>query len=223
MGRFVSPDPLGQKPGLNVYAYAGGDPLNQIDPLGLTTGSLSGAPTSAWSLIQSAANFVYNNPLLAVAILGTEVVGGGPEDPVADAAVAGEIALARGGATAAEGAVTALEAPAVGTVQAWSGSITAGAVPEGGMTAFRVWGGESAQAGSWLSPVAPESASAARSLLALPAENSAAFISEVTIPAGTQIQFGTAASAFGQAGGGIQIQLLERIPLSNFGPGVPLP
>jgi hypothetical protein len=119
--------------------------------------------------------------------------------------------------------VTALEAPAVGTVQAWSGSITAGAVPEGGMTAFRVWGGESAQAGSWLSPVAPESASAARSLLALPAENSAAFISEVTIPAGTQIQFGTAASAFGQAGGGIQIQLLERIPLSNFGPGVPLP
>jgi len=40
---------------------------------------------------------------------------------------------------------------------------------------------------------------------------------------GTQIQFGTAAGAFGQTGGGIQIQLLERIPLSNFGPATPLP
>jgi len=32
-----------------------------------------------------------------------------------------------------------------------------------------------------------------------------------------------AAGAFGQAGGGIQMQLLERIPLSSFGRATPLP
>jgi RHS repeat-associated protein len=120
-------------------------------------------------------------------------------------------------------AISALEAPAIGTVQAWEGAITAGAVPDEGMVAYRIWGEGADQVGSWLSPIELDSASAARSLLSLPAENTAEFISEVQIPAGTQIQFGTAASAFGQPGGGIQIQLLNRIPLSNFGPGVPLP
>ena len=95
-------------------------------------------------------------------------------------------------------------------------------VPEGGVVAYRVWGGGSGQAGSWLSPIPFESADAAKSLLALPSENSAEFISVVRIPARTQIEYGTATSAFGQAGGGIQIQLLDRIPLGNFGPGTPL-
>jgi hypothetical protein len=90
------------------------------------------------------------------------------------------------------------------------------------MTAYRVLGGDSAQAGSWLSPIPFESQSAARSLLSLPPGNTAEFLSTVQIPAGTQIQFGRAASAFGQAGDGFQIQLLERIPGSSYGPGIPL-
>ena len=40
--------------------------------------------------------------------------------------------------------VGALEGPAVETLQAWSGTITSGGVPEGGMTAFRIRGGTSA-------------------------------------------------------------------------------
>jgi hypothetical protein len=35
LNRFVSPDPLGPTGGLNLYAYAEGDPLSYIDPLGL--------------------------------------------------------------------------------------------------------------------------------------------------------------------------------------------
>lgn len=127
------------------------------------------------------------------------------------------------GSVADTAAPLALPAPTVGTVQAWRGPITAGAVPEGGMTAYRVWGGTSQQVGSWLTPIAPESSSAARSLLALPPGNTAQFLSTVEIPAGTQIQFGAAAEAFGQAGSGMQIQLLDRIPLSSFGRGTPLP
>ena len=32
LGRFLSTDPLMQAPGLNVYAYVVGDPLNAVDP-----------------------------------------------------------------------------------------------------------------------------------------------------------------------------------------------
>lgn len=52
------------------------------------------------------------------------------------------------------------------------------------MTAFRAWGGESGQLGTWLSPVAPESPAAAQSLLSLPPGNTAALLSEVHIPGG---------------------------------------
>ncbi|MBD0417573.1 hypothetical protein [Oryzicola mucosus] len=118
--------------------------------------------------------------------------------------------------------LTALPAPPVGTQAAWGSIIYAGAVPANGLTAYRVWGGGAFQQGSWLSPIAPSSSSAARSMLSLPPQNAASFLSEVTIPAGTRIQYGSAAPAFGQAGGGTQIQLLERIPSASFGSGVPL-
>jgi len=35
-GRFTQPDPVGLSGGTNLYAYAGGDPVNYTDPLGTT-------------------------------------------------------------------------------------------------------------------------------------------------------------------------------------------
>ena len=36
VGRFISPDPIGYLGGLNLYAYCFGDPVNAVDPSGLT-------------------------------------------------------------------------------------------------------------------------------------------------------------------------------------------
>ena len=34
-GRYITPDPIGLAGGINLYAYAGNDPVNGVDPLGL--------------------------------------------------------------------------------------------------------------------------------------------------------------------------------------------
>ena len=53
LGRYIEADPLGIDAGQNVYAYVGGDPLNESDPLGLWPFGLPGQGT-ATSQIQSA-------------------------------------------------------------------------------------------------------------------------------------------------------------------------
>jgi RHS repeat-associated protein len=35
MGRYITQDPIGIRGGMNLYAYAGGDPVNYVDPEGL--------------------------------------------------------------------------------------------------------------------------------------------------------------------------------------------
>jgi RHS repeat-associated protein len=84
---------------------------------------------------------------------------------------------------------------------------------------YRVWGGGSEKIGKWLTPFKPESSFAAISGNALPSTNSAYYYSEVLVPAGTRIQLGVSGPAFGQPGGGIQVQLMSRIPIQNYGPG----
>lgn len=69
----------------------------------------------------------------------------------------------------------------------------------------------------------PASSAYAREALSLPAENTAQFIQEVIVPAGTRLQRSRVLAAFGgRRGGAEQFQLLERIPESNFLQGKPL-
>lgn len=89
-------------------------------------------------------------------------------------------------------------------------------------TYYRVFGGGASRLGAWMSPVPPQSAARVRADMALPPENTAEFVAVVTVPAGTLIRIGRAAPAFGQPGGGPQVQLLELIPPESFGEPAPL-
>jgi RHS repeat-associated protein len=40
LGRYVEADPIGLGGGQNLYAYVNGDPLNEVDPLGLQSGNV---------------------------------------------------------------------------------------------------------------------------------------------------------------------------------------
>jgi RHS repeat-associated protein len=88
IGRWISRDPIGERgdPLGNLYAYVGGDPLDGADPLGLFC--LPSLPNPVTNLL----------PYLIAG--GLIVVGGGPEDPVTDAAAVAELE----GVAAAEGA-----------------------------------------------------------------------------------------------------------------------
>jgi RHS repeat-associated protein len=65
--RFLSPDPLGLFGGLNLYAYADGDPLSYIDPLGLCA---EGSYWETGSYIGDVRQFVagYGDALIGVAV-----------------------------------------------------------------------------------------------------------------------------------------------------------
>jgi RHS repeat-associated protein len=110
VGRWISRDPVGNIGGMNLYNYVSDNPMSGLDPFGLAC--------------SNAGNNPFSNPSLLWIIIGTEIIGGGPEDPLADAAVAAEVAAAEGGAAAVGGDLV--------TVTHFTDAATADAIAEGG-------------------------------------------------------------------------------------------
>lgn len=54
-GRWLSPDPLGEAGGLNLYGYTNNDPINGVDPLGLATQNHALKVAAAWGVAWGAA------------------------------------------------------------------------------------------------------------------------------------------------------------------------
>lgn len=78
------------------------------------------------------------------------------------------------------------------------------------------------QRGGFLTAIKPNNSAFAQEALALPPENTATFVQEVLVPAGTRLQRSRALPAFGRRGGAEQFELLDAIPNENFRLGVPL-
>jgi len=88
---------------------------------------------------------------------------------------------------------------------------------------YRVFSGDN-NVGAFLTSRRPGSRAFAREALDLPPGNTAEFVQEVVVPAGTRLQRSRVRpGAFGGRGGAEQFELLEFIPVESFGPGVPLP
>jgi RHS repeat-associated protein len=201
VGRWTTKDTIGFRGGLNFYSYAGGDSINHVDPSGhflsVAIGAAAGAGADlGWQLIR-------NGGHLGCVSWGEVALGG----------------LAGGLVGAGLGGMLAAEAPEF--VEPWLSSPLTVTTTED-MTFFRAWGGESGEIGRWLSGTLPDSAEAAQSSLSLPPGNTAEFVSEVNIPAGTTLEVGQAAPAFGQSGGGIQYRIVGDIDPSWFSSAKPL-
>ncbi len=98
----------------------------------------------------------------------------------------------------------------------WLGEFEDGVV-QAPMTLSRVWGGGSGMIGQWFTPQVFTSAQAAVNALALPLQNTAEFITTVTLQPGATYQIGTAAPLFGYAGGAIQIFLTSPQAFVSYG------
>jgi RHS repeat-associated protein len=58
LGRWTSRDPIAEEGGLNLYAYASGDPVNGVDPLGL---KINWSPGSDRQMMESTIKFLSNS------------------------------------------------------------------------------------------------------------------------------------------------------------------
>lgn len=101
-----------------------------------------------------------------------------------------------------------------------AGGVIRSFVQETDQIYYRVSSGS--PSGSFLTAVKPSSSAWAREVLALPEANTASFIQEVLVPAGTRLQRSRALPAFGRRGGAEQFEILKLKPgeyqPAQFGP-----
>lgn len=222
IGRFMSVDPAGADPtdpqSWNRYAYVQNNPLKYVDPDGEQVVDFK------W---QAELNNRIRNKLDFVPDFLLDVLF--PTDPqsIASGFLLGPQALET--AVISQSAsnlgklinqVARLEALSKPSRVPDAGGFIRSFVTKEDQIFYRVSSGAN-KTGRFLTRVRPKNRMLALEGLALPRGNTAQYIQEVLVPAGTRLQRSRVLPAFGRRGGLEQFELLLKIPNENFGAGVP--
>ena len=232
LGRFLSPDPSRESAdpkspqSFNRYAYVVNNPVRYTDPSGMLIAG-SAVPTAdkgwtdcsgLWGCISHAVSILARSDRYGLLAFGNPL------------SVVGISAKAANGAKTIVGLSKTVELgqnagrvlTAGARIANAAGRVVSFVTSEDGVF-YRVFSGDN-RVGAFLTRVRPRSAALAREALDLPPGNSAEFVQEVLVPAGTRLQRSRVlGGAFGGQGGAEQFELLQYVPIENFGPGVPLP
>lgn len=184
LGRFLQVDPGGYDNGINLYAYAGNNPIILVDPLGLCPEGFDS--WSVWGDLPSAvlhglddgAYLAGNTFTLGLVPYWSERAAQARER-YGGMATASEVSAGVSGVAGA-GAAT-LSALGIDVVL-WGGAATASNPQvQQGMQLWRVWGGESGPISPYWTNVNPQTVANYGEAAQLPAGNTQQFISTGTL------------------------------------------
>jgi RHS repeat-associated protein len=189
-GRYAQSDPIGLRGGVNTYAYVGGNPLSNIDPLGMCDDNPASDASGLLASEKNLVNWITSNPGQALAAAATMVT----------LPVGGEGGLA----------VEAVEGAAAGGARFIAN--TAGDVLDAEAPLYRVFGGEATGSGQYWSTVDPATVADYRTTAGLFPGNSGRFVAEGQLTDTSEVTFGVAAPGPGGVGGG-----LSEVKVPNAG------
>ncbi len=225
LGRFMSVDPAPADPtdpqSWNRYAYVLNNPYKYIDPDGQIAVNVSGL-VELNSRVRNKLGFIPD--FILDALLPVEphaIVASSLLEPQA----LGIGAISKGVSSAVKlvNKTENLNALSKSSKVPYAGGFLRSFVTTKDEIYYRVFSGDSTT-GAFLTKVKPKNREHAIEGLSLPPWNKAEFIQEVLVPAGTRLLRSRALPVpqFGRFRGGLeQFELLERIPVKNFGPGIP--
>ncbi|HWP90784.1 MAG TPA: RHS repeat-associated core domain-containing protein, partial [Thermodesulfobacteriota bacterium] len=225
LGRFMSVDPAPADPtdpqSWNRYAYVLNNPYKYVDPDGQIAVNVSGL-VELNSRVRNKLGFIPD--FILDALLPVEshaIVASSLLEPQA----LGIGAISKGVSSTVKlvNKTEKLNVLSKPSKVPYAGGFLRSFVTTKDEIYYRVFSGDNTT-GAFLTKVKPKRREYAIEGLSLPPWNNAEFIQEVLVPAGTRLLRSRALPVpqFGRFRGGLeQFELLERIPVKNFGPGIP--